>query len=85
MELTKIPVRLSTAQIRKIKMGGAIGLTMVYILTLILSGPLDFPVYVSLPLLISTVIICLVVGILAGIFPASRAAKMDPVEAIRSK
>ena len=26
MELTKIPVRLSTAQIRKIKMGGAIGL-----------------------------------------------------------
>jgi len=25
-----------------------------------------------------------VVGILAGIFPASRAAKMDPVVAIRS-
>lgn len=66
-------------------MGGAIGLTFVYILTLILSGPLEFPVYVSLPLLISTVIICLVVGILAGIFPASRAAKMDPVVAIRSK
>ena len=66
-------------------MGGAIGLTFVYILTLILSGPLEFPVYVSLPLLVSTVIICLVVGILAGIFPASRAAKMDPVVAIRSK
>ena len=66
-------------------LGGAFGLFFVYILTLILSGPLDFPVYVSLPLLISTVIICLVVGILAGIFPASRAARMDPVEAIRSK
>ena len=66
-------------------MGGAIGLTLVYILTLILSGPLDFPVYISLPLLVSTVIICLVVGILAGIFPASRAAKMNPVVAIRSK
>lgn len=66
-------------------MGGAFGLFFVYILTLILSGPLDFPVYVSLPLLISTVIICLVVGILAGIFPASRAARMDPVVAIRSK
>lgn len=66
-------------------MGGAIGLFFVYILTLILSGPLNFPVYVSLPLLISTVIICLVVGVLAGIFPASRAAKMDPVVAIRSK
>jgi putative ABC transport system permease protein len=66
-------------------MGGAIGLLLVYILTLILSGPLDFPVYISIPLLIGTVLICLVVGILAGIFPASRAAKMDPVVAIRSK
>jgi len=66
-------------------MGGTIGLFFVYILTLILSGPLNFPVYVSLPLLISTVIICLIVGVLAGIFPASRAAKMDPVVAIRSK
>lgn len=66
-------------------MGGAIGLTLVYILTLILSGPLNFPVFISVPLLIGTVIICLVVGILAGIFPASRAAKMDPVVAIRSK
>ncbi len=66
-------------------MGGAIGLFFVYILTVILSGPLKFPVYISIPLLIGTVIICLVVGILAGIFPASRAAKMDPVVAIRSK
>ncbi|MEP7141764.1 MAG: ABC transporter permease [Ferruginibacter sp.] len=66
-------------------MGGAFGLTFVYILTLLLSGPLNFPVYISVPLLIGTVIICLVVGILAGIFPASRAARMDPVEAIRSK
>jgi putative ABC transport system permease protein len=66
-------------------MGGAIGLLFVYILTLILSGPLNFPVYISIPLLVSTVIICLVVGVLAGIFPASRAAKMDAVVAIRSK
>ncbi|MFT3679553.1 MAG: ABC transporter permease [Ferruginibacter sp.] len=66
-------------------MGGAFGLFFVYILTVILSGPLNFPVYISAPLLITTVIICLVVGILAGIFPASRAARMDPVVAIRSK
>ncbi len=66
-------------------LGGAFGLFFVWILTLILSGPLNFPVYISVPLLVSTVIICLLVGIIAGIFPASRAAKMDPVEAIRSK
>ena len=64
--------------------GGAIGLLLVYILTLILSGPLHFPVYISIPMLITTVIICITVGILAGIIPARRAAKMDPVVAIRS-
>ena len=64
--------------------GGAFGLFFVYILTLILSGPLHFPVYISIPMLITTVIICIVVGILAGIIPARRAAKMDPVVAIRS-
>jgi putative ABC transport system permease protein len=66
-------------------MGGAIGLLLVYILTLVFTNVLDFPVFVSIPLLIGTVIICLIVGVLAGIFPASRAAKMDPVVAIRSK
>jgi len=65
-------------------LGGAIGLLLVYILTLILSGPLDFPVYLSAPMIFTTVCICLAVGILAGIIPASRAAKMDPVKAIRS-
>ena len=65
-------------------MGGAVGLFFVYILTLILSGPLDFPVYISLPLLFATFVVCLLVGVLAGIFPASKAAKMDPVVAIRS-
>lgn len=65
-------------------LGGIIGLILVYILTLILSGPLNFPVYISMPLLLSTFIICLVIGILAGIIPASQASKMDPVVAIRS-
>jgi len=66
-------------------MGGAVGLFFVFLLTKILSGPLEFPIYISIPLLFATVIVCLIVGILAGIFPATKAAKMDPVEAIRSK
>ncbi|MES2430894.1 MAG: ABC transporter permease [Bacteroidota bacterium] len=65
-------------------LGGIIGLLLVYILSLVLSGPLDFPIYISLPLIFTTFFICLFVGVAAGIFPASRAAKMNPVEAIRS-
>jgi putative ABC transport system permease protein len=65
-------------------LGGAVGLALVYALTLILSGPLEFPVYLSAPMILTTVLICLAVGIIAGIIPASRAAKMDPVKAIRS-
>ena len=64
--------------------GGAFGLFFVWITTMIISNLADFPVYISIPMLIVTIIICLVVGILAGIIPASRAAKMDPVVAIRS-
>jgi putative ABC transport system permease protein len=64
--------------------GGAIGLFFVWLLTLVLSGPLKFPVFISVPLMIATVLICIVVGILAGIIPARQAAKLDPVVAIRS-
>ncbi|MEO5984819.1 MAG: FtsX-like permease family protein, partial [Ferruginibacter sp.] len=65
-------------------LGGAIGLFLVFIGTIISSRILKFPIYISLPMLIISVIVCVVVGTLAGIFPASRAAKMDPVVAIRS-
>lgn len=65
-------------------MGGAIGLFFVYVGTKISTKALDFPIYISLPMLIISIIICVVVGVLAGIFPASRAAKLDPVVAIRN-
>jgi putative ABC transport system permease protein len=65
-------------------MGGAFGIFFVYILTLVLSGPLNFPVYISIPMLGITLLLCIIVGILAGIIPASQAARMDPVVAIRS-
>jgi len=65
-------------------LGGALGLFFVWIGTLIISAAADFPVFISLSMLFLTIVICIVVGILAGIIPASRAANMDPVVAIRS-
>src|SRR5205085_9927189 len=46
--------------------GGAMGLSLVWIESLILTNVLDFPVYISFGLLLTTVCICLVVGVLAG-------------------
>jgi putative ABC transport system permease protein len=65
--------------------GGLIGLLMVLPMTFILSNLLSFKIYLSWSNILLSVILCVILGILAGIIPASIAAKMDPVEAIRSK
>jgi putative ABC transport system permease protein len=65
--------------------GGAIGLVLVFLLAKILSGPLNFNVYISYNILGLAVSICIIIGILAGIIPATIASRMDPVVAIRSK
>ena len=65
--------------------GGIIGLLLVFLLTLLLSGALGFAVSISPQILGLAIGICMLVGILAGIIPASIAARMDPVVAIRSK
>lgn len=66
-------------------MGGAIGLLLVYILTKIISPSMGFPITISFNILATAITICIVVGILAGIIPAVKAARMDAVVAIRSK
>ncbi len=65
--------------------GGLIGLALFFLLTQILSGVLDFPVFISTNNMILAILICVIVGILAGFIPASQAARMNPVVAIRSK
>ena len=66
-------------------MGGLLGLIAVYLLTLVAGAIFGFTVFVSPNILFLAVSICVIVGILAGIIPASIAARMDPVVAIRSK
>ena len=66
-------------------MGGLIGLFLVYILTLVLSSVFNFPVFISGGILTLAISICIIIGILSGIIPATIAARLDPVVAIRSK
>lgn len=65
--------------------GGLIGLIMVFLLTMFLSGALGFKVFISIPLFLFAIGLCVFFGILAGIIPAIKAARLDPVVAIRSK
>jgi len=64
--------------------GGAIGLFAVFVLTLIFSAIMSFRVFIPLDIIGLAVSICILIGILAGIIPAIKAANMDPVVAIRS-
>ncbi len=65
--------------------GGLIGLTLVFLLTQVLTTVLNFPVYISTSNMGLAIIICIIVGILAGFIPARQASRLDPVVAIRSK
>lgn len=65
-------------------LGGLIGLLLVIILTQIVSAVSGFPLFVAPQIMALAIGICIVVGMLAGIIPASIAARMDPVVAIRS-
>jgi len=66
-------------------MGGILGLSIVFLLTLASKAIFGFAVFIAPGILVLAISICIVVGVLAGIIPASIAAKMDPVVAIRSK
>ncbi|HTE24662.1 ABC transporter permease [Flavitalea sp.] len=65
-------------------LGGLIGLILVFILTKIASSMIGFPLFISADIMLLAIGICILVGVLAGIIPASIASKMNPVVAIRS-
>ncbi len=66
-------------------LGGLMGLILVFLLTLLLSNLMQFPVYISGGILGLAISICIIVGVLSGFIPAYSASRLDPVVAIRSK
>lgn len=64
--------------------GGLAGIILVWITSIAVSNAADFPVYFTINNFMTGISLSMMTGILAGIIPAIRASKLDPVEAIRS-
>lgn len=64
--------------------GGLVGILLVFAMTVIVSAALNFPIFISTGNMVLAIGICIFVGVMAGIIPASQAARLDPVVAIRS-
>jgi putative ABC transport system permease protein len=63
-------------------LGGAIGIALAAIVTAVLNATV-MPASLSLPILGIAVLVSLLVGVVAGVAPAYRGARLDPIEALR--
>jgi putative ABC transport system permease protein len=64
-------------------LGGATGVLLAWIVGRVLTA-VFFPTYLSVVAVIVAVTVSGAIGVLAGIIPAWKAARLDPIEALRS-
>jgi putative ABC transport system permease protein len=64
--------------------GGAVGLFLVWIISVVLTKALDFEFVLSMSNVLLGTGLAALIGLISGILPAITAAKLDPVEAIRT-
>ncbi len=64
--------------------GGVAGIVLGGILSLIVSRFAGWPLYVDITAIVLAVVVSGLIGILSGFYPAWRASRLDPVEALRS-
>lgn len=64
--------------------GGAVGLLIIFILTIVVSATTEFTLLLTQGNIFLGIGVSAIIGLISGIVPAWTAAKLDPVEAMRS-
>ncbi|MBV9495209.1 MAG: FtsX-like permease family protein, partial [Acidobacteria bacterium] len=63
--------------------GGLLGVLLGFIISKVISSFLPLPTLVTTSLVMSGLSIAVITGLIAGVFPAVKAARLPPVEALR--
>jgi putative ABC transport system permease protein len=64
-------------------LGGAIGIFLAYVLSAVVRAASSIPMLVPLTAVIASLLISTAVGLFFGIYPARKAARLNPIEALR--
>ncbi|HEY2015610.1 MAG TPA: ABC transporter permease [Bryobacteraceae bacterium] len=66
-------------------MGGALGIALGAVVTMILGRIFELSLHITLGYVVLSLAVSGIVGVVSGWYPASRAAKLDPVVALRAE
>ena len=64
-------------------MGGALGVAIASMLAIIIEATTPLPMSVPLWAVVTAIVLSTAVGVFFGVYPARRASKLDPIEALR--